>query len=357
MSKRPSLKLLGIPSLYDCDGKSVHFRTRKQLALLILLTLEARNEPLPRDMLVDLLWSDSPQKKALHSLSQALYEIRKKLGSDVVAASRLEVLFSGELSDDLDTVANGCSPNHIAVPLEGMENWAGRRFAEWVESTRDRILAQIRGRLSDQLSEARASGRVSAVRERAGLLYNVDPHNDAAVQALAEERFSSGDWAGGIRLVRKHITKSKHELGRSPSAEVLATLRRFERGLLRHPITGKRDDSDLPPLQTKPQVFVGREPEMARLEALLYEIESGHFRTCALRGPDGIGKSAILRCFTCSAATRSVPTYLVACQEIGKNIPFAAVSDLLKRQYRLNRGDRSNAHHFDASLLPENAGH
>ena len=82
------------------------------------------------------------------------------------------------------------------MPLEGMENWAGRRFADWVDVTRENILTRIRAKLNNELSEARTHGRVSAVHERAALLYNVDPHSDAAVQALAEERFSSGDWAG-----------------------------------------------------------------------------------------------------------------------------------------------------------------
>jgi len=328
------LTLLGIPELRAGGGEAVQFRTRKQMALFIYLALEARTEPATRDKLVDLIWPDSPQDKALHSLSQGLTEIRKKVGSEALAANRLSVQLRIDISFDLDGEPGDSSAQLAAVPLEGMESSAGRRFADWVEVTRAAILTRIRAKLSEQLSEARSHGRVSAVRERAELLYNVDPHSDAAVQALAEERFSSGDWAGGIRLVSKHINDSERELGRRPSADVLATLRRFERGLLRDPITGEEEETEGPRIASGPQVFVDREAEMARLQALLYEIEDGHFRTCALRGPDGIGKSAILRRFALSTATRGVPTYLACCQEIGKNIPFAAVSDLLEQLAR-----------------------
>lgn len=80
MADGSRLKLFGPPALVDGGGSAVHFRTRKQLALLIYLHFEARNHPVARDGLVDLLWPEVSPDKGRHSLSQALSAVRAHLG-------------------------------------------------------------------------------------------------------------------------------------------------------------------------------------------------------------------------------------------------------------------------------------
>ena len=329
MHKLHHLQLLGVPELKDPKGGIVQFRTRKQLALLVYLMLEAQKSPVYREKIVDLLWPDSSTRDGLHSLSQGLSEIRNKLGREALVANRKQVRLEASLLTDIDLDMSEVPARTAGIPLDGLETCSGRGFADWVEVRRDRILRQIRSRLSTELSDARKNGRTAAVHERAKQLYSVDPYNDTAVQALADERFINGDWAGGIRLLRKHIDELETELGRSPSAKVLASVRRFERGLLGDTFSVRPETPEARSVKTRPEAFVGRETELARLEALLCEVENGEFRTCALRGPEGIGKSTLLRRFTVSAATRLLPVYVVNCQEIGQGIPFAAVSDFL----------------------------
>ena len=52
----PHLRLFGPPVLVDGHGRPLSFRTRKQLALLVYLVLEARQRPAPRDLLLEFFW-------------------------------------------------------------------------------------------------------------------------------------------------------------------------------------------------------------------------------------------------------------------------------------------------------------
>ncbi|MBE0594541.1 MAG: winged helix-turn-helix domain-containing protein, partial [Gemmatimonadales bacterium] len=76
------LRLYGYPELVDGAGTVLPFRTRKHLALLVYLALEARTRPLQRDHLIALFWGDVRERNARRSLYQALSEIRQRLGRD-----------------------------------------------------------------------------------------------------------------------------------------------------------------------------------------------------------------------------------------------------------------------------------
>ena len=330
VTERPHLKLLGIPELTDGNGQRIKLRTRKQLGLLVYLTLEARIEPVTRDKLADLFWRDRDTKR-LHSLSQALTEIRKKLGSNPFTTDRLCVRLQIDITTDLDLRNIESLPSQVPTPFEGLEMCAGPRYAQWIEAKRDHTLSEIQSRLSERLFEARANGRVEAVRERAEQLYSVDPYNEAAVQALVGRRISSGDLAGALRLFRKHMNASKTDLGRPPSVETLASLRRFERRLWHDPDVDDSGTTEPSTVDPRPKAFVGRESQMVRLEELSREVKSGRFRSCVLRGPDGFGKTTVLRNTFAAVAMDTFPAYMVNCEQMGQRIPFAAVSDLLEQ--------------------------
>ncbi|MFC1640278.1 AAA family ATPase [Gemmatimonadota bacterium] len=333
MTECPHLKLLGVPALTDGYGEALKLRTRKQLGLLIYLSFEARLQPVTRDKLADLIWPDSANP--LHSLSQALTEIRNKVGSDAFVADRMQLRLQVDIATDLDLYNLESLPSHLPTPLEGLETCGGPHFARWVETKRDCVLSQLEATLKARLVEDRAHGRVQAVRERAEQLYSIDPYNEDAVQALIGDRVDSGNWAGALRLFQKHLDVSKTDLGREPSTETLASLRRIERRVLEHPQDRNSIKGASRPQKSKPQLCIGREAQLAHCESLAKEVfATRELRSCVIRGPDGVGKTTVLRRFVVTTATGGTPAYLVTCQKIGQSIPFAAVSDLLEQMSR-----------------------
>src|SRR5262249_34312139 len=72
--------LLGRVEVRRPDGSVLHLPSRKALALLTYLVIQP-GEFQPRDKLAALLWGDTPNERARHSLRQALATVRGALDS------------------------------------------------------------------------------------------------------------------------------------------------------------------------------------------------------------------------------------------------------------------------------------
>ena len=329
------LRLFGAPQLLDPRGQPVTLRTRKHLALLVYLALEAREKPLFRSALADLFWPDVREELGRHSLSQALTQFRTHLGKDSFSRSRIKVQLLNGLTTDVDP---GCSkdlqPGDLALPLSGVDSGVGVSFAHWLDRARERCVRQVRTELMGRLTAARNLGHSEDAYGIAALLYAVDPLNDEAVLTLAEQHLLASDQVQVIELLRSHFARSKEELGRRPPRCMLLLSQRLERGLEPQPLPSVVHEAGQRPAFTRPDVFVDREEELDQLEAAWTAACRGNLMTCLISGPPGIGKSALVRRFVTSLTARTWPAFLVTCQEIGRRIPFAAVSDLTIRLTR-----------------------
>jgi DNA-binding SARP family transcriptional activator len=314
--------------LLDPDGAPLSFRTHKHLALLVYLALEARDREIPRDYLIDLLWPQAPHVRGRHSLAQALSVIRQLLGRQVLSRGGRAVQVLGNLVTDIDVMAaGGDPPSELGEPLEGLDHLGGVTFAHWLDITRERLRRTARECLAGQLETARSSGDGRRVHERAVQLYRVDPLSDTAVQALCERLLNDGDAVAAASLLRNHVERVESEAGLPTPPGLKRLLVLLECG---HLATRRIDRSARRAWQHRPpEIFVGRERELSRLESQWSAVVEGNRRTCLVAGPTGIGKSSLLSRFSTSVVARSATVCEVACQEIGQNIPFAAVSDFI----------------------------
>lgn len=144
-SRVPGLLLvtLGTPALVE-HGTPIRLR-KKDLALLVYLRLEGRHGH-SRGAMAGLLWGESPEKDARHSLTQALGRLRAKLGDDVLEvghdrvgcratldcdASLLQTASAAdEVDDGILALAAGefLAGFHAGPGAEAFEAWAdGRR--------------------------------------------------------------------------------------------------------------------------------------------------------------------------------------------------------------------------------------
>lgn len=328
MAPQWHLRIFGIPELQDAKGRALPFRTKKQLALMVYLTLEAQSRPVSRDLLVDLLWDDVIPERGRHSLSQGCCVIRQHLGRDAVTRGPGAVRLTCRISTDLDRIAaDAIIPAESTNPLKELDGVGGGTFAHWLEATRTYCFKAARQLLADQLASARSSGKLAKVYERATELYRIDPYSDTAVHAIAEQSLLDGDTAGAIKLLRTHVNRMAEELQCSPHPDVQRLLKRIEKGVVN--VAKPRTTFSVSRIHEQPQIFVGREEELSTLEALWEEARSSSLQTCVITGPAGIGKSTLIRRFAASVASRAWPAWQVSCQEIGVNIPFAAVSELI----------------------------
>lgn len=326
MAARFRLSVLGPPRLTRA-GQPVRFRTKKQLGVLTYLHLDGRHRPVPRDGLVELFWPQVVRGRARHSLSQALLAIRERLGDDALTRRAQDVRLLAQLSSDLEELKQGYGAlPPVLDPLLGLEDCAGAEFAHWVDGARTRLRSEAREALRHAIKEARVQGKLSQTHVLAAALYGIDPLCDDAVYALAERALLDGDRVTAVRLLGEHMRRAHAELGTNPNPAIAELLRRLERGegppLRVH-------STALPGGAARREVFVGREVELARLEALWDLARRAGLQTCLITGAPGIGKSSLLRRFALSLAARTWPAFVVPCQEIGQGVPYAAISDLI----------------------------
>lgn len=327
MSNPQTFRLFGRPALIDGGNEEVRVGTRKHIALLACLILDARDRPVARDTLINLLWSDVSDERGRHSLAQAIMVLRRALGAESLSRGRADVRLLTDVVTELDNL-DRLMASADARPLDGMDGWAGAALAHWTDGARVRITERAVDSLRDAIERARRDGDVERVYRLALRLHSLDPLADVAVRALAERRLVEGDSVGALRLLRVHASQVREELDCEPHRDVMRLLRRLEQGAGAYLATvPSRLAATIE--RVRPTVFLGRERELARLEAEWAHVCEGNDRALLVRGTGGIGKSAILRRFATGVGARAHPVHVVSCQEIAAAIPYAAVSDLI----------------------------
>lgn len=322
------IRVFGSPVLRRAAGSAVGFGTRKHLGVLLYLALEGRTRPVSRDRLIDLFWPHVAAWRGRHSLSQALTVLRRVLGRDAFSRGTSAVQLVAPVATELDAVDQLRECEALDAPLDGVDEWAGPALAHWVDSTRVTLKARAAELLRDTIQRARRDGDVERVFALAHRLYVVDPVSDLAVQAIAEDRLVHEDSIGALHLLREHVARVEALEGCKPSTSITRLLRRLESGTAL-PVMAVPTRLAAAVERVRPSIFVGRELELARLEANWSAAQDGRPRTVLVTSTGGIGKSALLRRFATGISSRASPVHLVACQEIAAGIPYAAVSDLL----------------------------
>ena len=94
-------RILG-PLEVRVDGRTVPLGGQRQRALLAALLVH-HGQVLPTDRLVDLLWGENAPKTAITSLQNAVSQLRRELGADVVQTRAPGYLLDGDV-DAIDSV-------------------------------------------------------------------------------------------------------------------------------------------------------------------------------------------------------------------------------------------------------------
>ncbi|RPI28156.1 MAG: hypothetical protein EHM70_17040, partial [Chloroflexota bacterium] len=76
-----NVHLFGIPEV-EIDGQAIQIPRRKSRALIFYLA--AQGEPVSREQLMDLLWTDTPRPAAQQVLRTTLHGLRKILGPSLL---------------------------------------------------------------------------------------------------------------------------------------------------------------------------------------------------------------------------------------------------------------------------------
>ncbi len=211
-----------------------------------------------------------------------------------------------------------------------------RRLAEEVQD-RDGVDLQVRvGLNSGQVIAGEiGSGRFgyTAVGEQVGMAQRMESIAPPGAVMLS---------ASTARLVEGAATLGEPELVHIKGADKPVAAQRLVSMAERHRLI-ERVESDL----------VGRRWEMFAVEDLLDRAIDGHGGVVGVVGPPGIGKSRLVREVSAMAATRGVEVFTAFCESHTSQVPFHAVTRLLRAATGVEGLDPQTARDRVRDRIPE----
>ena len=292
-------------------------KARALFRLLLYLGIE-RGRRIPRASLAALMWGETNPEKANHSLRQTLYELRKlgvRLGGDstYVALSLSEVdvdlarLERGDASAVESALAGDFLPD-ISAEEQG--------YIEWLDAVRERVNAQRRRVLLDELFRSRGAGQLDGVERVARELRRIDPLNEEANCALAECLAARGSKVEALSTLDSYVREigdDKRSI-RLPAKLLTERITREARAHAEHNLT------------------VGRDDTLSTVRMAIEKVINRRQGTCIwVSGEPGIGKTHLLDRVSREAAIRGMITATTDCPDRQDNRPLATITELTQR--------------------------
>jgi DNA-binding SARP family transcriptional activator/tetratricopeptide (TPR) repeat protein len=308
--------------------------SRRSAELVQLLALSDRHR-LTREQVIEALWPHLAPDAGAANLRKAAHHARQALGHEdavVLSGGRVELFPGRAVETDVERfeqraeAALRASDN--AASAEAVEGYGGSLlpdslYEEWTQVPRDRL----RSLYAALLRQA----------ERWERLVEVEPADEPAHRELMRAALAQGNRHAAIRWYGRLRTNLERELGLPPG-----------------PASETLYEECLEGLDKSATAFVGRQVELARASVALRAGEKGELGVLALRGPGGIGKSAL--CRQVAASARAQGWLVVPVQASLVTSPYGplvnAVEHLLSRDRTLLDAVGEDARTTLAELTP-----
>lgn len=297
----------------------------RQLALLAIVAA-AGSRGVTRERIVGILWPDSEEEQARHTLSQTLYRLRRETGAPwVIGATllRLDRAVSsdvGEFQQTLDTDRLAHAAALYTGPfLDGFYLTGAPEFERWVEENRARLKRAVLKALE---ALARRADEAAAHSEAAGWwrrLGELEPLEAAYAAGRIRALTATADRIGALAVAREHESRVRRELDAEPDPVIVA----LAAGLRSAPDRPATTPAAVAPLDAAP----AREATSASASAA--HSESG------TRAAGPRPARALRRWWVPAAITAAIVTGLLAAWRIsrpdpapGADLPFLAIGSI-----------------------------
>ncbi len=295
----------------------------KPQALLAYLILQ-RDQPQPRDRLSGLFWGDRPERRARRSLSTALWHIRRHLPDENLILSDTQTVQFDPRTDlwlDVEAFAARASHDDMAGLQAAAGLYRGDFLAglaeDWIVEERFRLQALYEEVLARLMSQYEARGEHGAALTTAQRLLGYDPLREDAHRLAMRTYCHLGRRSAALEQYRRCQKILQEELAVEPAAETAELYQaileeRFAvRGVPRDLPAAVPALEATPPAASSPldvvsaAPFVGREEELATLQAHWQRAHAGEGRLILVSGEAGVGKTRLVAELTTGCAGRA----------------------------------------------------
>lgn len=350
-----SLILLGGFQARLPSGGMLTLPKKKAQALLAYLALRP-GQAHPRDKLATLLWGDTGEEQARHSLRQTLFALRQALPMTTPPCLLVtdETIALNPASVDVDVatftrlVAEG-TPRALeqAVALYQGDLLEGlgvkeEAFEEWLMTERERLRELALEALAKLLAHQTKAESAEAAIQTAVQLLALDPLQEAAHRALMRLYIRQRRRGAALRQYQVCVRVLQRELGVEPEEETkqlyqeilqqgpsrplateVASVGQVSRPRRRH-IRSRLD------AVTPETPLVGRKLEIDQLRRALDEAWRGRGQIVAILGEAGIGKSRMTEEIAAEGLQRGGRVLIGRSYETEQILPFGPWVDALR---------------------------
>ncbi len=326
------LFFLGPPELKRGE-KPITLSAAKSVALLAFLA--ANKTAQSREHILGLLWADSRDEAAHKNLRNALWGIRKALGDDILDADE-DLLRLGpsvwvdvrEFEETVDASPETATRLYRAPFLEGLTVSDAPEFEIWLDGERER-LAQLYLRALTTLLQAKAAqSKWSEVLALAQLALAQDPLQEPMYRASMEAYAHLGDRVKALQQYDILRATLERELGVEPLPETKTLRAAILRGEITPPAPVSSRKVTRGAKRRPPRTpYVGRQAEMAVLDAELENAAKGGARAVLILGEVGIGKSRLWQEWSAHLPSEAVVLETRAL-ESAQSLPLAPLAQL-----------------------------
>lgn len=202
----------------------------RRLALLALLA-RAGDKGVPREKAMALLWPDADEERGRRAVTQALYALRRELGSEESIAGakdlRLDpLLVSSDVWEFERAVRAGeweaAAASYGGPFLDGFSLPGAGDFERWVEGERAALAHAFARALEGAAEAAETRGDRAGAVQWWRRLAGHDPYNARIATRLMRALAAAGDRAGAVRHAAVYRALMDQELEMPPDPSVLA---------------------------------------------------------------------------------------------------------------------------------------
>jgi DNA-binding SARP family transcriptional activator/tetratricopeptide (TPR) repeat protein len=313
--------------------------SRKGRLALCVLAL-AQGQVVPTDVLIDALWGDAPPAHPEDQLAVLVSRLRSVLGREAIQHRDRGYLLRCDWLDasELASLASEMERRRAAGNVLGAAaaarvvlsllrgygppsvpgDWAQLRLAEL-----DRLASRARRLAATALLEA---GDWMTAADAATAAVEADGYDEASLRVLLRAYVAGGRSAAALAAYAKARERLVGELGTDPSPETVALYTAILRGEVPSaPPVAARDTPGL----------VGRDEELAYLNAMAVRASEGSAEIVLVDGEAGIGKTALLRAWADRRAAAGDTVLMASCGRLDQAMPLdavlAALAALLRR--------------------------
>jgi Tol biopolymer transport system component/DNA-binding SARP family transcriptional activator len=276
------IKTLGGLCVYDGDQLVAGAAAQPRRLAILALLAAAGERGVTRDKLVAYFWPDADEERARRGLTQAVYALRRDLGSDEAIVGIKDLRLNPEIvSSDRREFDAALAGGHLeraaelyAGPfLDGFHLPAVPEFERWVDDERMRLAHQYADALEKLAHAAAARGDDRAAAGWWRRLAAHDPLNAPVAVSLMQALAAAGDRSGAIQHARVYEVLIEQELDLPPDRKVKELAERLRQesavpptpavGLPAQPPAAPPPRPSVPPTQPPPDARVPVAPTSA----------------------------------------------------------------------------------------------